>query len=128
MANTKTTRVLKGGANEKIYVLLFNLISDGTEETDLVIFDNSAVWNDVSKGSIRSIQASGSDCVCMLKWDQTTDSPIANFNPALNQPQCYKEYGGISNPNGTGATGDLLLSTANLDSGDAFTLIVEIWK
>lgn len=126
MANTVTQRTLLGGANSKNVVHLITIVSDGSEETDLVVYDNSAFINNVNKGNLMAVRASGSDCVCRLEWDQTTDSPAVSLNPAHDQHMCFKSFGGIKNPKGTGATGDLLLTTSGLDAGDEVTLILEI--
>jgi len=126
MANTVTQRTLYGAANSKNVVRLITIVSDGTEESDLVIYDNSALVNNVAKGRLIRIIASGSSCQCQLKWDQSTDSPAFIFDPANSIDFCFKHFGGISNPNATGATGDLLLTTTNLDSGDVVSIIIEV--
>ncbi len=126
MPNTVLQRTLVGSGKDPVIVRLINIISDGSEETDLVIFDNSAFWDNVRYGSLVKVQASGSDCVLRLEWDQTTDSHIISLNPANSQDMCFKKFGGIVNPVGTGATGDILLSTAGLDSGDEVTLIITV--
>lgn len=126
MVNTVTQRTIVGAGNDKNIVRLITVISDGTEESNLIVYDNSAFVNDTSKGRLVEVYASGSDCVARLSWDQTTDSVAYSVNPVSNKRICFREFGGIKNPNGTGATGDLLLNTANLDAGDEFTLIIYI--
>lgn len=126
MVNTVTQRTLMGGANDQNVVRLINIVSDGSEETDLIVFNNSDFCNDVNRGRLMAVRASGSSCICRLEWDQSTDSPIVSIDPAYDQHICFRKFGGISNPRGTGATGDILLTTSNLDSGDEVTLILEI--
>lgn len=126
MANTVTQRTLVGSDDSPIIVRLINIVSDGSEETDLVVFDNSAFSNKPAKGSLVKVQASGSSCVLRLEWDQTTDSPIVSLDPSKSQIMCFKDFGGIVNPNGTGATGDILLTTSGLDAGDEVTLIITV--
>lgn len=126
MANTVTQRTLLGSGSDKNIVRLIHIVSDGTEESDLVVFDNSAFVNDVSKGRLVEAWVSGSDCVARLEWDQTTDSPIMTFNPSTGGHWCFEQFGGISNPNETGATGDILLTTGALDLGDELTIIIKI--
>jgi hypothetical protein len=124
MVNTVTQRTLVGSGSSKNIVRLISVISDGTEESNLVVYDNSAFVDNVLKGTLMEVWASGSDCVARLSWDQTTDSVAYSVNPALGKHLCFREFGGIGNPGATGATGDLLLNTANLDAGDEFTLII----
>lgn len=126
MANTITQRTLLGSGKDKNIVRMINLVSDGTEETDLIVYDNSDFINDVTKGSLVEAWVSGSDCTARLEWDQTTDSPAYAFNPSFGGYWDFRTFGGITNPNGTGATGDLLLTTGALDAGDEITVIVRI--
>jgi hypothetical protein len=126
MANTVTQRTLIGSGKDKSIVRLINIVSDGSEEADLIVYDNSAFVNDVSKGVLQEVWVSGSDCVARLEWDQTTDSPAFSINPSTGGYWDFRSFGGIGNPNGTGATGDLVLSTAALDAGDELTLIIKI--
>jgi hypothetical protein len=126
MANTVTQRTLFGGGKDSLIVKLIHIISDGSEETDLLVYDNSAFINDTSRGTILKVQASGNSCTCRLEWDQTADSPALSFDPAYSKKLCFKDISGIKNPNGAGATGDLLLTTANLDAGDEVSLILYI--
>ena len=126
MANTVTQRTLVGGGNSRNVVRLIHIVSDGTEESDLIIYNNSDFINDPSKGSLQEVHVMGSTALLRLEWDQTADSPILSISSGGNDHMNFRSFGGISNPNGTGATGDLLLTTANMDSGDEVTLIVHI--
>ena len=69
---------------------------------------------------------SGSDAVMRLEWDQTTDSPAFAGSPANGNHWDFRGFGGIHNPNETGATGDLVLTTSGLDSGDEVFLLFHI--
>lgn len=126
MANTVTQRTLVGSGSDKTIVRLINIVSDGSEESDLVIYDNSTLVADVSKGRLVELWTSGSSCQCQLEWDQNTDSPAFIFDPASGRYWNFWSFGGITNPNGTGATGDLLLTTTNLDAGDVLSIIIKI--
>jgi len=126
MPNTVTQRTLLGSGSDKNIIRLVHVVSDGSEETDLVVYDNSAFVNDVTKGRLVKAWISGSDCIARLEWDANTDAPAFSFNPSNGGHWCFKDFGGIDNPGGTGATGDLLLTTAALDSGDEFTIIFHI--
>lgn len=126
MANTVTQRVLSGSPSDKNYYKLINISSDGSEETDLVIYDNSAAINDVSRGKLMEVWVSGNSGTCTLEWDQTTDSPICSFDPVNTQYLDFRVMGGISNPAGSGATGDIVLTTANLDAGDMLTILLHV--
>lgn len=126
MPNTVTQRTLLGSGSDKIIVRSIHIVSDGSEETDLVVYDNSAFVADVSKGRLVSIWASGSDCVARLEWDADTDAPAFVVNPFNGGHWCFEKFGGIDNPGGTGATGDLVLTTQGLDNLDELILIIKI--
>lgn len=126
MANTVTQRTLVGAGNDKNIVRLISVISDGTQESNTIVYDNSTFCNNTAKGRLVEVYASGSDCVARLSWDQTTDSVAYSVNPFSNEHISFRPFGGIKNPNGAGATGDLLLSTAGLAAGEEFTLVIWI--
>lgn len=127
MANIVTPRTVFGSANSRFVYLLITIVADGSgEETDRVIYDNSAFINNPAVGSVVSIEASGSSCQLLFEWDQTTDSPICALDPAASPKFCFQEFGGISNPNGAGATGDIVLTTTNLNAGDVVTILLKI--
>ena len=126
MANTITQRTLLGAGNDKTIVRSIHIVSDGSEEADLVIYDNSAFVADVTKGVLKEVWVSGSGCQGVMEWDQTTDSPAFTFDPSNSGSWNFNSFGGIGNPGGAGATGDLVLTTTNLDAGDVLTLIIKI--
>ncbi len=113
------------GKDRNIYRLI-HIVSDGSEETDLVVYDNSAFMDDVNEGSLKQVWLSGSDCVVRLEWDQSTDSPAFAGGPTNSSYWDFRVFGGVTNPGSTGATGDLLLTTSGLDSGDEVFLIIHI--
>lgn len=126
MPNTVTQRTVSGSGTDRNIIRLIHIVSDGSEETDLVVYDNSTLVNDVTKGTLVEVWISGSDCVARLEWDQTTDSPAFVGNPSTGGHWDFTQFGGIGNPGGTGATGDLVLTTSALDAGDELMLILRI--
>lgn len=131
MVNVVQSRTLVGGGASKVLVLHIHITSDGTEETNLVVYDNSAFVNNVLKGNLVDILVAGgqtSPIQLTFAWDQTTDSKVIALNPVNTPHKCFKYFGGIGNPGAAGATGDLLLSTVGLTAGDEITIILEIWQ
>lgn len=124
MANTVTQRTLVGSSNSRNVIRMIHIISDGTEESDLVVYDNSAFVADVSKGNLEQVYVMGDAAVVRLEWDQTADSPAISVDAANGTHFDFRQFGGISNPNGTRATGDLVLTTNDLDAGDEITIIL----
>ena len=126
MANTVTQRTLVGGGSDRNIYRLIHIVSDGTEEADLVVYDNSAFVADVTKGNLKQIWVSGDAGVLRLEWDQTADSPAFTVVPGGADHLDFRHFGGIANPGGSGATGDLVLTTVDLDAGDEFSLIIHV--
>lgn len=126
MANTITQQTLWGDATTKRVVRNIHLISDGTEETDLVIYDNSAFVASVTKGKLIRAEIHGTFTgPVRLEWDQTTDAPIVAFG-ANDYKVDYSRIGGHKNPGATGATGDIVLTTIALAANDEFNVIIEV--
>ncbi len=121
-----TSRTLVGGGDNKVLVLLVTI--SGADETGTVIYDNSAFVNNPGKGSLAKYSISGSDSLVSLAWDQTTDSPIVSVNPVNSPKMDFKKFGinGIANPNGTGATGDIVVTTVGIGAGDVVSIILWI--
>lgn len=126
MPNTVTQTTLVGSGDDKHIVRRIHIVSDGSEETDLVVYDNSTLIADTSKGNLDFVYAMGSDCICRLEWDADTDVIATAVNPSTGGYYDFRQFGGLHNPGGTGKTGDLLLTTAALDAGDEVTLILGI--
>jgi hypothetical protein len=127
MANTITNRVLHGASGTKYVELLYHINSDGTNETDAVVYD-PANYDGNMYAAVDYISATGSDCLVVLEWDQTTDSPIAALNPSSSPEIDLRCSAGISNPMGTGATGKINITTTGLAAGEQFTLIIRLKK
>jgi hypothetical protein len=127
MANTTVVTTILGDAHSRLVVKHVSIISDGTQESNTVVYNNSAFTNDVTKGSVLKVYGIGSSCVCRLSWDQTTKFNVVAINPAAGFDVLdFSKFGGITNPGGAGATGNLVLTTSGLAAGSEVTLLVVI--
>jgi hypothetical protein len=117
-----TIRTLVGSGNDKSIVNLITI--SGADETDLVVYDNSAFINNVNKGIVMGYSISGSDSLVTLEWDQTTDSSIVSVNPVNSPKLNMSKFGGVPNPRGSGATGDVLLTTSGIGAGEIVTVFL----
>lgn len=130
MANTITNTTLMLG-NSKV-VKYVCIASDGTQETDYVLYDSSAIAASLGKSDplnckIRSLQcfSSSAAAVMKLEWDAATDV-LALALPLRDVDVCFDSFGGLKNTAGTGKTGDILLTTTGLASGDSVTIILTV--
>lgn len=133
MANTVTTKVISASSKEAIVYL--TLASDGTQETGTVVYDSSAVaalvgLSDPLSSTIISIYGSvsaASTARAFLSWDATTDVLALDIPVATNPVKAnFRCQGGLPNQGGAGKTGDILLSTTGLASGDKLTLVLHV--
>lgn len=126
MTNTVTQRTVAGAGSDRNVYRLIHIISDGSEETDLVVYDNSAFVANTLKGKLQQVWISGDPGTTRLEWDQTTDSTAFVGSADNGVHFDFREFGGVSNPGDTGATGDLVLTTADLDVGDEIMLLIHV--
>ncbi len=135
MANTLTINYKSYGIKDTI--LYATLASDGSEESDTVIYDSSAVatalgitdtltctlrwikvYAAVSNGAAGTFRGK-------LEFDATTD--VLAFSIPSGNGAAEADFtctGGLKNYAGTGVTGDITLTTLGLDAGDS--LIIEM--
>ena len=127
MANTITQRTIVGSGTDRNVYRLVHIIADGaTAVSDLVVFDNSAFSNDPTQGSLRQVWLSGNSATLRLEWDQTTKSPAFAGDPVSGPYWDFRHFAGINNPNGAGATGDLLLSASGMAANDEVFILFHI--
>jgi len=128
MPNTITQRTLYGDASTKRVIRSIHIISDGSEETGLIIYNNSDFIADVTKGKVSAIHTSGSYGGSLrIEFDATTNTPITSMGLGDNAgTHSYEHLGGISNPGGAGVTGDIVLTTTKLADLDELHIILEV--
>lgn len=136
MANTVTQTTLIRGGRE--YINYITIVSDGSEETDLVIYDSSAVATalnitDGKNASIERIDVStmttAAGALMKLEFDADTDVLAIPFNlgvDAVAHQLDFSRFGGLKNYAGTGKTGDVTLTTLGLTSGDAIMIVLSM--
>lgn len=122
MANTVTTKKQVDGSRVGVYTI--HLLGDGSgEESNTVVLDASALASGNYFHRIDKIEWSLTGFSASLRFDATTDIEIANLTEGRG---CL--HGPFTNPHGTGDTGDVLLSTLGLGSGDRGTIKIHAIK
>lgn len=134
MSNTITNTTVS--ANPKEIVKYITIASDGTNETATVIYDSSAIAttlglaDPLTCGLIEVYASASTAATARIKllWDATTDV-LALDIPAGQSPTkaCFRGCP-LINTAGTGITGDILLTTTGLASGDAITIVLTILR
>lgn len=128
MANTIVNTLLTAGTVDSFH---FALASDGTEETDLVIYDPGnyqAVPGTSTK--IVSIAYANNSLTSFVKisWDADVDALCWTIPAAACGDVSFECLpSGILKPAVvSGLTGKLKLTTTGLATGDAFTLVISV--
>lgn len=117
-----------------LYVVQFQNISDGTGESAVVKVDKSALEiagqsPAVSVGHLAIEEITWNIqqfSYVSLLWDHTADDQALLL--ANSGYIDYREYGGLHDPQSTGGTGDLLLTTVGATASATYNIIVALRK
>jgi hypothetical protein len=130
MADTVDSVVLFSGRNR--YAVRLTNISDGTGESAVAKIDKSTLigpdGTEPSKIVIEEIAWSVQGFTSVrLHWDHTTDDEIAVLGAGSDYLD-FRSVGGLVDPGSTGGTGDVVLTTAGVASGNTYniTLVVRL--
>jgi hypothetical protein len=130
MADAVASQTLIDG--DRVAILKFTNISDGTGETGVVKVDVSALAAPAGKVcstvSIDRIYASTVGMGVDILWDATTDVVAMTLGPDQFYEYQFDDIGGLWNNSGAGKTGDVLFSTIGAASGDRYTIILYVSK
>lgn len=136
MANTITKSTVYTAKEAIVYV---TIASDGSEETDYVVYDSSAVATEIAKivsgfvdpltSHILEVYATvsaASTARVKLEYDASTD--VLALDIPIGQPVRgnFRKFAGLPNTSGSGITGDITLTTTGLESGDTITLVLTV--
>ena len=130
MVDTVTSQTIINGSRN--LVMKFTNESDGTGESAVKKVDAQSTTfavNGVEPGihlkiaRITFVVQGGS---LRLQWDASsaTDIDILEFAGT----QDYTFFGGLTNPNNSGATGSILFTTVGFASGSSYTVTLEMLK
>lgn len=129
MADAVTSQTIFDG--ERMAVMKFTNISDGTGETAVTKVDVSALnpssFSKACDGvTIEKVHYSIGGMAVSILWEATTDVPTL----VLASGQSTFDFTKIQIPNdaGTGKNGDVLFSTIGASAGDTYTIILEMVK
>ena len=127
MADTVDSLVLQ--SKGKHHIVRLTNVSDGTGESDVVKVDVSTLTNSngvtVTRTRVKEIfwNIQGFTSV-RLEWDATTDDEIAVLSGSGYLD--LHSVGGMLDPQSTGFTGDILLTTAGAINGATYTILLVV--
>jgi hypothetical protein len=131
MADAVASQTLFDG--ERVAIMKFTNISDGTGENKVLKVDVSALNPSAAGGAcngvtITKIHASTHGLEVLMYWDATTDVLIQTIPQNNVYTLDYEKFGGLTNNAGAGKNGDILFSTADASAGDEYTIVLEMVK
>ena len=131
MADAVASQTLFDG--ERMAIMKFTNISDGTGESKVVKVDPSALTPSAAGGAcdavtITKIHASTHGMEVEIFWDATTDVFCWGVPQNSQYTWDWSQFGGLINNAGAGKTGSVLFSTVDASAGDFYTIVLEMTK
>ena len=131
MADAVTSQTILDG--ERMAIMKFTNISDGTGESKVLKVDVSALSSSSAGGAcdgvtITKIYVSTFGMELQIYWDATTDVFCWGVPQNSQYTFDFSQFGGLTNNAGAGKTGDVLFSTVDASSGDFYTVVLEMTK
>lgn len=119
--------------NERVAIIKFTNISDGTGENKVLKVDVSALTSAANGGAcdsvtITKIHASTHGLEVQIFWDATTDVFCWGVPQNSQYTIDFSKFGGLTNNAGAGKTGNVLFSTLDATAGDFYTIVLEMVK
>ena len=131
MADTVTSQTIQDG--QKIAVLKFTNVSDGTGESAVKKVDVSALEPN-SKGdactsvSVARIYWATRGMGVNIEFDASTNVLLTGLPADSTGDEYYDLFTGIPNNAGSGVTGDIDFTTVGHSSGDTYSIILVLNK
>ena len=131
MADAVTSQTIQDG--ERVAVLKFTNVSDGTGESAVKKVDVSALTTNSAGESCTSVSIARIYWACVgmrvnIEFDATTNVLAMPLPADSTGDEYYDIFSGIPNNAGSGVTGDIDFTTVSHSSGDAYSIILVLNK
>ena len=131
MADTVTSQTIQDG--ERVAVLKFTNVSDGTGESAVKKVDVSALTTNSAGESCTSVSIARIYWACVgmrvnIEFDATTNVLAMPLPADSTGDEYYDLFSGIPNNACSGVTGDIDFTTVGHSSGDAYSIILVLNK
>lgn len=131
MADAVASQTIFDG--DRVAIMKFTNISDGTGETKVTKVDVSALLPNIfgrpcSGVTIVNLHSMTSNMEVDLYWDATDDVLITTIPQNTQYSMDLTRFGGFWNNAGVGKTGDIQFSTRNAGAGDTYMVTLEMVK
>lgn len=131
MADTVTSQTIQDG--ERVAVLKFTNVSDGTGESAVKKVDVSALTTNSAGESCTSVSIARIYWACVgmrvnIEFDASTNVLAIPLPADSTGDEYYDLFSGIPNNAGSGKTGDIDFTTVGHSDGDAYSIILVLNK
>jgi hypothetical protein len=131
MADAVTSQTIQDG--ERNCIMKFTNVSDGTGESAVAKVDVSALAANAAGTScseVRVMRVSHAIVGMSVKMflNATANVLLMELAESSNGHMDFKDFGGIPNNAGSGKNGDILFTTLGHDSGDTYSVVLEMVK
>ena len=131
MADTVTSQTIQDG--ERVAVLKFTNVSDGTGESAVKKVDVSALTTNSAGESCTSVSIARIYWACVgmrvnIEFDASTNVLAMPLPADSTGDEYYDLFSGIPNNAGSGITGDIDFTTVAHSDGDAYSVILVLNK
>ena len=131
MADTVTSQTIQDG--ERVAVLKFTNVSDGTGESAVKKVDVSALTTNSAGESCTSVSIARIYWACVgmrvnIEFDASTNVLAMPLPADSTGDEYYDLFSGIPNNAGSGITGDIDFTTVGHSRGDAYSVILVLNK
>lgn len=131
MADAVGSQTLFDG--ERVAIMKFTNISDGTGETNVVKVNPSSLNPSAAGGvcnrvTITKITALTHGMEVVLKWKASTPVVIETIPQNNSYQQDFSAIGGLTNNAGTGVDGAITFTTQDASAGDTYAVVLEMVK
>jgi hypothetical protein len=131
MADAVASQTLFDG--ERIAIMKFTCISDGTGETNVVKVNPSTLNASGGGGacsgvSILKVTGLTHGLEVQLNWKASTPVVIETIPQNTQYQQDFTAIGGLTNNSGAGKDGAITFTTLDASSGDRYSVVLEMQK
>ena len=131
MADAVTSQTIQDG--ERNCIMKFTNVSDGTGESAVAKVDVSALASNSegkSCSEVKVLRVSHAIVGMSVKMflNATANVLLMELAESSNGHMDFKDFGGIPNNAGSGKNGDILFTTLGHDSGDTYSVVLEMVK
>lgn len=123
MANVIDKQTIVNSSRNLVVKVVIEGEAAGSDEAATTLVDVSALDSTINHLSLEKIQYDLTGFSVKLLWDATTDDELLDLTGAHSMD--FTDFGGIPDPQSTGSTGDVNITTVGLGAAaDIGTLVL----